>query len=340
MSVIKPHGITLYGGDDDRDIVLRPLTDDDLAYLYKWNADTDVTYYTESAVDLRYDENTVRTKYGGMSECAFCFLIEVNGAPVGECWLQKMNRKDVIEMYGSGTDVRRIDMCIGEKECWNRGIGTLLIGMMINFAFNGEHIDVLHCFCEDYNARSRRIWEKHGFSCVKEEPVICNPKWRSPIGKIQYHYRLTRTEYLNCRRYRPAEDKIFTLPLSTLQPSQLYISEGKLRNVHEWYHPSDRGNFDPIPLKKLDGRLVMTDGHTRAVAAYLSGWDAIPAYMDTDELDMNAYATDVSWCVSAGINSPADLSERIVSHIDYERLWRKRCMEAKMSQCNKKAASP
>ena len=37
----------------------------------------------------------------------------------GECWLQKMNIPEVIAMYPESTDVRRIDMTIGEREWWN-----------------------------------------------------------------------------------------------------------------------------------------------------------------------------------------------------------------------------
>ena len=68
----------------------------------------------------------------------------------------------------------------------------------------------------------------------------------------------------------------------------------------------------------------MTDGHTRAAAAYLAGWTDIPVYMDTDELDRNFYETAVKWCGEAGIHTPAELAEHIVSHRDYERLWRGR----------------
>ena len=85
-------------------------------------------------------------------------------------------------------------MAIGEKSYWNRGIGTQFIGMLIDFAFRAEHVDVLHCFCEDYNVRSRRMWEKHGFTRVLEEPLPQPQK-----GKWQYHYRLTRQEFLRQR---------------------------------------------------------------------------------------------------------------------------------------------
>ena len=71
----------------------------------------------------------------------------------------------------------------------------------------------------------------------------------------------------------------------------------------------------------------MTDGHTRAVAAHLAGLGEVPIYWDEDELDMRAYVMDVKWCDEERINSPLDLIERIIPHKDYERLWRKRCME-------------
>lgn len=44
MSIIKSHNITLYGGNDEFDVVLRPLTDEHLPYLYKWDTDPAVLY--------------------------------------------------------------------------------------------------------------------------------------------------------------------------------------------------------------------------------------------------------------------------------------------------------
>ncbi len=119
MPVIQSHDITLYGDSGTYDIVLRPLADDHLPLLYRWMSDPEVTYYTESAVGLRYDEDTVRRKYGGMSRGAMCFLVEADGMPVGECWLQPMNRADVRAMYPEA-------WTSGESTCASakRNIGT------------------------------------------------------------------------------------------------------------------------------------------------------------------------------------------------------------------------
>ena len=324
MGIIATHDVTLYGGND-KDLVLLPLGDEHLPLLYKWGADTEVLYWTEGGTarsDLSYAPDLVRRIYGGVSQNAFCFLVVCDGVPIGECWLQRMNLPEVKKMYPDALDVRRIDMSIGEKAYWNKGIGTQFIGMMVDFAFCGEHVDVLHCFSEDYNVRSSRMWEKHGFTRILEEPIPGS--WK---GKLQYHYCLTRRDFIERRRGKVPEDALFELPISQLQPSQLYVSKGKLRLVQEWFEPNNRKTFDPIPVRRFEDKILMTDGHTRAVAALLSGWDTVPVYWDTDALDMRAYAMDVQWCEDEGIHSPTDLAERIVPHKDYERLWRKRCME-------------
>lgn len=194
MSIIKSHNITLYGGNDQYEIVLRPLTDEDLPYLYKWNSDPEVLYWTEGEDIEGYPPEVVYQIYGGISQNNLCFAIEVNGETIGECWLQKMNLPNIKAMYADSTDVRRIDMSIGEKAFLGKGIGTLFIGMLVKYAFEYDHVDVLHCFCEDYNIRSRRVWEKNMFTLILTEEIPQPHK-----GKLQYHFRLTKDEY-NKRR--------------------------------------------------------------------------------------------------------------------------------------------
>ena len=191
MGIIKQHNITLSGGTDKYQILLKPLTDEHLPYLYKWNSDPEVLYWTEGDDAEAYPPEVVHQIYGGISQNNFCFIIEVNGEIIGECWLQKMNLPAIKSMYPAGADVRRIDMCIGEKSYWGKGIGTLFIGMLIEFAFIKEHVDVLHCLCEDYNVRSCRIWEKNGFSLVLAEGPSQSEK-----GRKQYHWQLARAEYM------------------------------------------------------------------------------------------------------------------------------------------------
>ena len=114
---------------------------------------------------------------------------------------------------------------------------------------------------------------------------------------------------------------ISKLALKDLQPSQFYISEKKLADVEAWFYPADLSNFEPIPVKLLDGVPVMTDGHTRAVAALRAGLDRVPLVWDEDELDWRLYRACVTACRRCGIGSPADLLGRIISAEAYAEQW-------------------
>ena len=113
--------------------------------------------------------------------------------------------------------------------------------------------------------------------------------------------------------------------LRELQPSQFCISEKKLRDVEGWFDPKDLSAFPPIPVKVLDGVPVMTDGHTRAVAALRAGLDAVPLAAEEDELDWEMYRQCVKACAQRGVFSPADLLSRIVSEEDYAEQWDRWC---------------
>jgi hypothetical protein len=115
------------------------------------------------------------------------------------------------------------------------------------------------------------------------------------------------------------------MDLKDIQPSQLYISSQKLENVLEWFTPSDYDSYDALPIKSLNGKIIFTDGHTRAYATYIRGVKTIKVYWDEDELDWNAYQICVDWCNSEGINSIEDLQARIIEPSEYEVLWLERC---------------
>ncbi len=126
------------------------------------------------------------------------------------------------------------------------------------------------------------------------------------------------------KRLRPAS--VFTMEISALTPSQLYISQEKLDHVHEWFREKeDVVKMNPIPIKSLGGRLLMTDGHTRAVAAFLCGASSLPCVWDEDDMDWAAYAADINMCAEEGVTSVEKLASRIVSAQDYKHLWMERC---------------
>ncbi len=124
----------------------------------------------------------------------------------------------------------------------------------------------------------------------------------------------------------------FVIELTRLQPSQLYISREKLDIVTRAASVGEPS--DPVPVKELDGRLVMTDGHTRAVAAHLAGCMSLEAEWDEDELDWDAYRECVRWCLKEGVAGVAALALRIVPQEEYETVWIARChaMQAELDR--------
>ena len=117
----------------------------------------------------------------------------------------------------------------------------------------------------------------------------------------------------------------FLMKLRELQPSQLFINSEKLSEVMKAIGPSRRGDFQPIPVKKIGDGVVITDGHTRAFAAHLAALEEAPVFWDEDDLDWEAYEICVEWCRQEGVLTVADLKDRVVGPEEYEILWLKRC---------------
>ena len=124
-----------------------------------------------------------------------------------------------------------------------------------------------------------------------------------------------------------------------LQPSQLYICSDKLAEVERSMRTQQDSSIDPLPVKRLGPRPVLTDGHTRAFVAFLQGRTYVRVYWETDQLDWEAYEACVQWCLEKGIRSVADLQTRVVTAEQYEELWCKRChvLHARLATQRKEA---
>ena len=163
MSVIKTHEINLYAKLKNNYIRLRPLNDKHLPLLYKWNSDPEIVYWTDDLPEGEvYGKEDINGIYNYVSNIAYCFLLEVNGEPIGECWLEEMNIQEVSDMYPN-LNVKRIDMMIGEKDWWGKGIGSAIVGMLTDYAFEHDGVDIMHIVSvADDNIRSQRAFLKTG----------------------------------------------------------------------------------------------------------------------------------------------------------------------------------
>ena len=121
---------------------LRPMTDADWDILLRWNQDPDVLYYADGSDVTAYTLDQIKRIYGGISQAAFCFIAELDGQPIAEAWLQAMNLSRIIEAH-PGCDCRRIDLSIGEKQHWNKGLGIEIIRALVDFGFAEEEADFI-----------------------------------------------------------------------------------------------------------------------------------------------------------------------------------------------------
>lgn len=187
---LKHHGVTLRG----ERAVLRPLTEGDWDTLLRWNSDPEVLFFSEGDVVTERSLAEVQGIYRSVCRNAVCFMIEHEGAPIGECWLQEMNLARILDHYPEG-DCRRIDLMIGEKALWGRGLGTEVVRLLVRFGFEREGADAIFaCDIADYNPRGLALFQRVGF---KPHATIPQP----PGGKARacYDLILTREDFLSSR---------------------------------------------------------------------------------------------------------------------------------------------
>lgn len=116
--------------------------------------------------------------------------------------------------------------------------------------------------------------------------------------------------------------------------SQIYLSAEKLAGIRTWFRSNDVSGFEPLPVHDFgNGRLTLTDGHSRAFAAYKAGVTHVPVVYDTDDMITCAigqllYKQDLIWCDRLGLRDVRDLENRILSSGDYQHLWLDRCEKA------------
>jgi RimJ/RimL family protein N-acetyltransferase len=166
-------------------VALRPLTEQDWDVLLRWNSDPEVLYFSEENDVSAYDLADVQGIYRDTSQSAFCFIIEFGGRSVGEGWLQKMNVDRLLAKYPT-QDCRRIDLMIGEKHLWGRGLGTDTIRTLTRFGFESEKVDMIFGLVGDYNERSVRAFQKAGYEIEARAPL-------PPGQKASFTYDLVIT---------------------------------------------------------------------------------------------------------------------------------------------------
>ncbi len=139
-------------------VTLRPMRADDAAAQHRWFQDPEVTRYT----GLRYPMSlaAIEARLTGAEEPGFAnprFAVDRNdtGETVGYVALRGITPE---------SRAGELDMVIGERSAWGRGIGTDTTRTMCRYGFDrlGLHRVYLWVFAE--NAAGIRAYEKAGFT--------------------------------------------------------------------------------------------------------------------------------------------------------------------------------
>ena len=175
MTRMREHAVILRDGD----LVLRPMTENDWDLTLRINNDPTLGYFTEGDDWHEYTLDEVQRIYRSISRKAFMFVIEYEGHPVGECWLQQMNLARLQDRYPA-LDCRRIDLAIADKDRRGGGLGSRAIRLLVQFGFEQERADAIFaCDVWDYNLASRRAFERAGFAVVGVAEAESGTKGRS-----------------------------------------------------------------------------------------------------------------------------------------------------------------
>lgn len=125
--------------------------------------------------------------------------------------------------------------------------------------------------------------------------------------------------------------RFFTVGLSGLGISQLYLCREKLDAVKQWFDAAKISEYEPLPVYDFgNGRFTLTDGHSRAFVMLCNGLRTVRVVLDCDEMitsetGQKLYKRDIEWCERKKLHNVADLSDRIIPERRYAVLWLERC---------------
>ena len=162
---LETHDVFLHGDH----VTLRPMTECDWVLLLDWNNDPEVMEYADHDDFEPRTLEEIQSIYRWISTHAYCFIMEVEGRAIGECWLQRMNLRRIVDQFPD-KNLWRIDLMIGVKELWGRGYGSEAIRLLADFGFGCAGSDAIFGLVSVGNPRSVGAFQKCGFTGRGEIP--------------------------------------------------------------------------------------------------------------------------------------------------------------------------
>jgi aminoglycoside 6'-N-acetyltransferase len=150
---------------------VRKLADNDVDYLVKWLSDQIVLQYYGGR-DRPHDIEMVREVFFPQEDSETRCIIEYDSKPIG--YIQYYELDDEGKKKYGYTDVEEkiygTDQFIGEVHYWNKGIGKLLVGSMVDYLITVLNASKIVMDPQTWNVRAISCYEKCGFKKVRLLP--------------------------------------------------------------------------------------------------------------------------------------------------------------------------
>ncbi|WP_456275791.1 GNAT family N-acetyltransferase [Bacillus sp. AK128] len=145
-------------------LTIRPLKNEDAKLLAGWLSDERVLQYYEGR-DRVFNLQLVKEKFFHKeNEMIYRNIILFEDTPIGyiQYYPLPVQEKMDFDYHGEAT-VFGMDQFIGEVDYWNKGIGTNLVTMMVQYLTNEMRADKIVMDPQTWNERAIRCYEKCGF---------------------------------------------------------------------------------------------------------------------------------------------------------------------------------
>jgi RimJ/RimL family protein N-acetyltransferase len=160
-----------------RKSVLRPIEENDLSLLWKWENDSELTYYL----------NADRHRTMSMEEISRRYR-QIRNDPTMELYIIETFEGQRIGMLGYDTlslERRscRVYIGIGEKEYWSRGFGTDAMCVLLAHHFQELELERVYLSVYDFNDRAITSYRKCGYRVdgVRRNVALVDGQWCDSI---------------------------------------------------------------------------------------------------------------------------------------------------------------
>jgi RimJ/RimL family protein N-acetyltransferase len=139
-------------------IFLRPAERADIPTFVAWFSDAEVieTLGGRGPLSQVAEEDWFERLQGdqGRSRWHFVICLRREARPIGTAGLEAV---DVVN--GSA----ELGISIGDRSCWDQGLGTEAVGILLDFAFGELRLERVYLHVLVSNERARHVYEKVGF---------------------------------------------------------------------------------------------------------------------------------------------------------------------------------